>query len=211
MNALIICNGSISDYSYYKKYFAEADMVICADGGADHARRFGIKPDFLVGDFDSVNNSNLDYFREIGTNILTFPAEKDMTDTELAVEFAVDKGATTVTIIGGIGTRFDHTLSNVLILRKLLSLGVKGIIADENNEITLIDSSIKLQKERNTKVSILPLTSRVEGITNKGLYYSLDNFTLDMGSSRGVSNEFISDTAEISIRKGLLLVIKSRD
>jgi len=211
MNVLIICNGNISDYSYYKKYFAEADIVICADGGADHARRFGIKPDYLIGDFDSVNNSNLNYFREIGTNILTFPAEKDMTDTELAVEFAIEKGASKVIIIGGIGTRFDHTLANVFILRKLLSLGIKGIIADENNEITLIDSSIKLQKEESSKISVLPLTSRVEGITNKGLYYKLDNFTLDMGSSRGISNEFISDTAEISIKKGLLLVIKSRD
>jgi thiamine pyrophosphokinase len=211
MNVLIICNGSIADYSYYEKYFIKADLVICADGGADHARRFGIKPDFLLGDFDSVNGSNLSYFKEIGTNILTFPAQKDLTDTELAVEFAVEKGASSITIIGGIGTRFDHTFSNVLTLRKLLSLGVKGVIVDEHNEITLIDSSIKLDREENTRISILPLTSRVEGITNKGLYYRLENFTLDMGSSRGISNEFISDTAEISITKGLLLVIKSRD
>jgi len=211
MTAIIICNGSVADYSFYKKYFSKADLVICADGGAEHAKRFGIKPDVVLGDFDSMSEDSLSYFENMGAEIFKFPSEKDMTDAELAVEFAIDRGAASVIIIGGIGTRIDHTLSNVFILKKLLDRGVKGIIADEHNEITLISDRILLQKEEGVRVTLLPLTDKVEGVTTKGLYYKLNNATIMMGSSWGVSNEFSDDVAEVSIKAGLLLVIKSRD
>lgn len=211
MTAIIICNGTIEDYSYYKKYFGQAQFIICADGGADHARQFGIKPDVMLGDFDSISEENFRYFKDIGTEIFKFPAEKDMTDTELAIEFAIDRGFSSVIIIGGIGTRFDHTLSNVFMLKRMLDRGVKGLIVNEHNEITVINDRILLEREENVKVTLLPLTDTVEGVTTKGLYYTLDNAAIVMGSSWGVSNEFVDETAEVSISKGLLLVIKARD
>lgn len=209
--AVIVCNGSISDYSYLKKYFDKSKYIICVDGGAAHLRKFEIKPDVLLGDFDSINKADFEYFRDNAVEILQFPSEKDMTDTELAVELAISKGYKTLVFIGALGTRYDHSISNIFILRQLLDKGINGVIVNEKNEITLIRDTIKINKEEGLKVTLLPLSETVEGVTTKGLYYPLLNAVLLMGSTWGVSNEFISDIAEISISKGLLLVIKSRD
>ena len=209
--AIIISNGTINDYSYYSKYLDSCKFVICADGGATHARKFGIVPDILLGDFDSIPTHDLEFFRSLGVEILKFPTEKDMTDTELAVDLAIKRGYDELIFIGGLGTRLDHSLSNIFILKMMLYKGIKGVIVNENNEIALINSHIRLQKEDGIKVTLLPLSEKVDGVTTKGFYYKLDNATLFMGSSWGVSNEFVEDTAEVSITSGYLLVIKARD
>lgn len=209
--AVIVCNGTISDYTYYNKYFDASKFIISVDGGASHLRKFGIKPDVLLGDFDSINKADFDYFKELSVEIVKFPAQKDMTDTELAVELAIEKGYKTLVFIGALGTRYDHSLSNIFMLRQLLNKGIEGIVVNETNEITLIHDKIRIYKEEGIKVTLLPLSETVEGVTTKGLYYPLSNAVLEMGSTWGVSNEFASDIAEISISKGLLLIIKSRD
>ncbi|MCX7921877.1 MAG: thiamine diphosphokinase [Clostridia bacterium] len=211
MTAIVVCNGSVSDYSYYKRFFDKAGLIICADGGAAHLKRFGITPHILLGDFDSISQEDLRYFESQGTEIMKFPAEKDMTDTELAVEIAIDKGCKTIIFIGALGTRFDHSMSNIFMLRRILSRGVRGIIVNESNEITLIQDKIELQKEEGIKITLLPLSDKVKGVTTKGLYYPLNNATIEMGSTWGVSNEFVDAKAEVSITDGLLLVIKARD
>lgn len=211
MTALIICNGNIRDYTFYNKYFEKADFIICVDGGAAHVRRFGAKPNVLIGDFDSILEDDFNYFKDDGIEIIKFPAEKDMTDTELAVDLAMDRGFDSIIIIGGLGSRIDHSLSSIFILKRLSDAGVSGVIADEYNEVTVIKEKIQLLKEDSIKVTLLPLTERVEGVTTKGLYYPLHNATIEMGSTWGVSNEFNSETAEVTIKNGLLLVIKSRD
>lgn len=185
--------------------------MICADGGAAHARKFGIIPDILIGDFDSIPEKDFDYFKECGVEIIKYPSQKDMTDTEIAAELAVSKGCTKLTFIGATGTRLDHSLSNIFMLKTLLKRGVKGIIVNEHNEICLIDNHIKLHREESEKVTLLPLTDTVEGVSTKGLYYELKDATIELGSTLGVSNEFADDTAEVTICKGLLLVIKARD
>ena len=209
--AIIVCNGTVDDYSYYHKYFTESNFVISVDGGAAHLRKFGIIPDVLLGDFDSIDQADFDFFKALSVEILKFPPQKNMTDTELAIELAISKGYKTLIFIGALGTRFDHSLSNIFILKSLLEKGILGIIANEKNEIILIKDRIKITKEEDAKVTLLPMTETVEGVTTKGLFYPLFNEVLEMGSSRGVSNEFVSDIAEISISKGLLLVIKSKD
>lgn len=211
MKAVIVCNGSIRDFSYLKRYFEGAGLVICADGGAKHLRAFEIKPDILLGDFDSISEEDYSFFKECGTEIVTFPSEKDMTDTEIAVELAMNRGCNAITLIGGIGTRLDHSFANVFLLKKMLDNNIKGSVVDEYNEITLINDRIKLEKEKNIKVSLLPLTGTVTGVTTKGLYFPLKEATIEMGSSWGVSNEFSEDIAEVIISDGLMLVIKSRD
>lgn len=211
MKALIVCNGSIENYSFYTDLFNNVDLIICADGGASHLKKFGVMPHILLGDFDSILKEDLEYFKTHGVQVLKFPVEKDMTDTELAVELAIEKGSNEIIIIGGLGSRMDHSMSNVFLLKKMLANDVKGRIINESNEITVIDSSIKLKKDIGMKVTLLPLTESVEGVTTKGLYYPLIDAKITMGSTLGVSNEFVEDIAEVSIRKGLLLVIKSRD
>jgi thiamine pyrophosphokinase len=211
MTAVIICNGSVSDYKHYDKYFENAEYVICADGGAVHARKFGILPDVLIGDFDSIPEDILTNFEDQGVEVLRYPIEKDLTDTELAVNYACEKGFTSIVFIGALGTRFDHSLSNIFMLKGLLDRGINGTIVDEHNEITIIKDSILLKKEKGIKISLLPLSAATEGVTTEGLCYPLNEETLKMGSTRGISNEFVSDVAQIGISGGLLVVIKSND
>ncbi len=211
MTAVIVCNGSIEDYDYITKYFKGSGLIISVDGGAAHLRKLKIKPDIMVGDFDSIKKDDFDYFKGLSVEIMEFPAKKDKTDTEIAVELAIEKGFNNIVFVGGTGSRLDHSLANILILKKLLKSGVKGTIADKHNEITLIDSSIEIKKEKDVKITLLSLTDKTEGVTTKGLLYALNNATLELGSSWGISNEFTEESAGITIKSGLLLVIKSRD
>lgn len=211
MIAVIICNGTIKDYSFYDKYIGGAGLIICADGGAAHARKLGITPHLLVGDFDSISKDDLNYFTNMGVEILRFPVQKDASDTELAINEAIKRGSKSIILIGSTGMRMDHTLSNIFILKKMLDIGVGGMIVNENNEIMLTKDSVSLECEEGSRVTLLPLTQTVAGVTTKGLYYPLENATIEMGSTLGVSNEFVSPTAEICIKEGLLLVIKAKD
>ncbi len=211
MTAVIVCSGSVIDYSCHEKYFKNAKFVICVDGGAKHIRNMGLIPDVLIGDLDSITKEDFEYLSDRNVKVVKYPSEKDMTDTEIAVNFAVESGCTEIIIIGGIGTRLDHSLGNIFLLRKLLEKGIKGVIVNEYNEITLIKDRISILREEGFKLSLLPLTHIVEGISTKGLYYELNYEDLEMGSSRGISNEFNAETAEITLRNGILMVIKSRD
>ncbi len=211
MKALIACSGEIKDYSFCGKHIEDIDYIIGVDGGAHHLLRLGLKPDVLLGDFDSILESDLVHFKREGIEILKYPSQKDLTDSELAVETAIEKGCDSVVMIGCVGSRLDHSIANIHLLKKLLDNGVKGIIVNENNEITLIRDRLELKREEDTRVSLLPLTDKVTGITLKGFYYPLNDFTLELGSARCVSNEFAENIAEITIKTGLLLVIKARD
>lgn len=211
MKAVIVCSGSIDDYDYHKRYFIGSRLVIGVDGGARHLRKLGILPDMMMGDFDSILKEDYYYFKDAGVSFLKYPSQKDMTDSELALEYALEKGSRSVVLLGCLGTRFDHSLSNIFLLKKMADKNIKCIIANERNEIQLVKDHIILNNENNMKLTILSLSESVEGITSKGLLYPLENESLKLGSSRGVSNEFVEDIAEISIDKGLLLVIKSID
>ncbi len=211
MTALIVCNGSIEDYSAYGRFIEKADFIIGVDGGARHLKQLGLKPDILLGDFDSIDNKDLEGYRISGTEIMKFPVEKDMTDAELAIETAIGRGHKTIIMLGVLGSRMDHSLANIFLLKRILDKGSKGIIANEKNEITLINDKMEIRREEGLKITLLPLSTKVTGVNLKGFYYPLVNATLETGSTWGVSNEITGDTGEIKIKDGLLLVIKARD
>lgn len=229
MTAVIVCGGKIENYAYMKKYLEEAKFIISADSGARHCKNFNIMPDLLVGDFDSVTKADYTDFVAAGVEILTFPPEKDMTDSELAIEIAMERGCSRIIMLGALGTRLDHSMSNIFLLKKLLDKGIDGTVADEYNEIKLINCRIELERKRKCEceceselecelehengdfVTLLPLVGSVKGVTTQGLYYPLTNATLDVGSSLGVSNRFSEDKAHITVKEGYLLVIQARD
>lgn len=216
MTGFLICGGNIEDYNFYKNYAQNADLIIGVDSGAYHLKAMGLKPHLILGDFDSIEKEIYDYFSNMGIDVRKYPVEKDETDTELAVDYAMAKGCSKIIIAGGIGSRFDHTLANVFLLKKMLDKGVEGWIVNEYNQITLINEKIKIKKDREIKVSLLPLSDAVDGISTKGLYYPLHDYRMEIGPTRGISNEFeyVKDTddfAEVSVKSGLLLVILARD
>ncbi len=211
MKAVLVCNGSISDYNSLKKYIAPTDYVISVDGGAGHLRKMRIMPNILIGDFDSANSEDLKFFVDKGIETYQFPIEKDMTDSELAIEKALETGADELLLVGAVGSRVDHSLANILLLKKLLDIGVKASIVDENNQIYMFKNSFSLQKKDGYKLSLIPISEKVTGVTTTGLKYKLNDATMFLGTSWGVSNEFVEDTVTVTINEGILLVCVSKD
>ena len=215
MNTLIVTGGSI-DYKFACEYLKKYtwDYVVCADAGMKFCHTAGIQPDLILGDFDSVDDASYTYFKETCPERMEqFPTHKDETDTELALLRAIAAGADAVTMIGATGTRIDHLLENIQMLKLALDRGVPCQIVDDHNRIRMVDGQIMLQKsdQFGKYVSLLPFTPEVTGITLKGFAYEVENFTLVSGIARGVSNELEAETASITCQNGILLVIESRD
>lgn len=214
MNVLILTNGEYGNYEFCKKDQQEGwtyDYVICADRGMQHAKKLGITPNLIVGDFDSGSQEDLAYYKARQIRIETFNPEKDETDTEIAIKRGVAKGATSITIYGGIGSRLDHSLANVHLLLPLLEEGIKARLMNPNNTVYLVNDMIHLKGHKGELVSLIPFAGPVHGVTTSHLAYALNQATLKMGSSLGVSNYMISEEAEISVASGILIVIRSCD
>lgn len=211
MNAIVAGSGDMESVELLQKAAENSQLLICADGGARHFQKAGIIPDVLLGDLDSIDPELFNDYLKSGVKIVKFPAQKDYTDMELALDYAVEQGASRIFILGAAGTRLDHTLSNLQLLHKLLDAGVDGIIINDNNEIHLTQDRIDLEKKEGFKVSLVPATGTVEGVTTSGLAYPLTDFTMKMGTGIGISNEFISETAGVRIKKGRLYIILARD
>lgn len=173
-----------------------------------------IVPNYVVGDFDSVSKEILQYYQKNPQVIFKqFNPEKDNTDTEIAMKLAIQLKSSSITIIGALGKRMDHTLANIHILKNALEVGILCQILDKHNKIYLIKSNHMLYKNRTygKYISLIPLTDKVEGITLKGFKYPLSQYCLPVGISLGVSNEIIEDVATIELKNGILIVIESRD
>jgi thiamine pyrophosphokinase len=211
MTCVIICGGDITDYGYMSKYLKEAGLVISADSGARHCEGLRVSPDVLAGDFDSILCKDYNGMAEAGTEIARFPAEKDMTDSELAVEIALQRGCKKIVLLGATGSRLDHSISNIFLLKKLTDLNVEGLLANEKNEVRLIKGCMELERDEWPYVTLLPFAGDAVGVTIKGFYYPLENATLKTGSSWGVSNRITEAKGRIDVREGYLLVIKSKD
>lgn len=210
MKILILTNGTYGNYDFCKQD-ENFDFIICADRGLCHARVLGLMPNLIVGDFDSTNEKDLMYFKEQGIEIETFDTHKDETDTEIAVLRAIQKGATEVTIYGGLGSRLDHSLANVQLLYKLLKAGIKGELMDPNNTVYLAEKYICINGRKGDLVSLVPFSGSVSGVTTKSLAYPLKDAEIHIGTSLGISNVFEEDTAEIWVDEGILIVIMAQD
>ena len=169
-------------------------------------------PDYILGDFDSIDKKVLEKYKTQKIKINELKPEKDFTDTEEAINLAIKLKSTEIVIIGAIGTRIDHVLANINVLKIALDNNVKAKIINEHNEIELINNELIIEKSNLYKyISIMPLTTQVKDITITGMKYPLENYTLTIGNSLGVSNEQIEKTAKIKVKDGILIVIKSRD
>lgn len=210
MEIAIITNGNIHNLELMKRMIQDK-YIICADGAAKYLVQSSIAPHLLVGDFDSIDSSHLLWMKNQGVTLEKFPTKKDATDTELAVEYAIKMKPKSITIIGALGSRQDHSIANVMLLNKILQHKIQGKIIDENNEITITDSVLEVEGELGETISIIPLSNTVKGVTLKGLEYPLVNRDIPMGSTLGISNVFSSKMATIAVVEGTLLIIKSKE
>lgn len=183
------------------------DICIAADSGFHNAKKCGDRVDILVGDLDSIGSYKLDK----KTELLQVPAEKDVTDTQLAVETAIERGATELIIIGGFGGRADHMLSNLAILEDLSMRGIYAIMLDGQNRARFLRSTSTLIPKSGYKyVSILAVDPVVKGVSVEGCKYPLKKAKLSRNFQYAVSNEIIGNCALISVRKGAVYIIESK-
>lgn len=207
MIGAIFLNGKINAYEAIKHYCERIDFYIGVDGGVKHLQNLNIVPDLLIGDFDSIEDLNT-----FGTiEKITLDSDKDFTDGERAVNYVIENNFDKVYIFGAIGGRFDHVLSNIFILDKLLEAAIQGIVVDEKNIIYLIDHKINIQPDGMDYFSIIPLTEKITNVQIIGARYEVHGETFHRASSYGVSNEFIDQEVTISFDQGKALVIKSKD
>lgn len=208
---MILTGGHLPKVQLCQQCKATIDMLICADMGIEYAQQLGWQPDLILGDFDSASPEAVAVYRKQGCMVQTYPRMKDYTDTHLAVEAALESGATEIIILGGTGTRLDHTLGNIQLLKRIANDGAAGQIIDDHNTITVITDTFIIHGQSGDLVSLLPLTEQVTGVTLNGLQYPLHDATLSIGNPIGISNVLTGETATVQLRSGALIVIKPID
>lgn len=211
MRGLIVSNGDINNYVKLNKVFKASDFVICADGGIRHLMKIHQKPDIILGDFDSINKESIEYIEKENIKIEKHSPIKDKTDTELSMDYLIEKGCSEISLMGATGSRQDHSIANVFLLDYLLKKKIKGVIYDDKNSIYLIDDLLCLKREINTFVSIIPISDSGVVLSISGFFYNLDNVFIPFASTHGVSNQITEDIGQIKIHKGRALVIQSID
>lgn len=207
---LIVGSGFVQDPEILRGLVTQHDHVLCADGGAKHFRKMGLIPDALIGDLDSIAQEDLDYMNEKEVPILEFPARKDYTDSELAIRAMTDEGIREITLIGGTGSRLDHTLSNALLLQRFYEDGVYIILLDGNNLISVLPEQIRVPAGF-PYLSLLALDRDGLTVTMTGVEYPLEEGHIPYGTSLGVSNRIVEDFAEITLHSGRGWLIRSAD
>jgi thiamine pyrophosphokinase len=208
MHVVIFAGGTLRPGRAFYDAISSADMFIAADSGAETALQYGCTPRIVVGDFDSLDGLLLEDLGKRGCEIRRAAVEKDETDTELAVQVAIDEGATWITLVGALGgARFDHTMANILLLAGFEDVPIRLVDGPSVCWLVRGPDSSAIDGQVGDLVSLLPLRGDASGVRTKGLYYALKGESLFLGKPRGVSNVLIEEHAELIVEGGMLLVI----
>jgi thiamine pyrophosphokinase len=204
---LIVGGGPVNIELLQSELAKKPDLVIAVDYGGSYLYELGIIPQILIGDFDSLTPQIMDKLANAGAKVIPFPPRKDETDMELALNYAITGGSKTAVILGGLGNRYDHTLSNIGLLIRGLNQGVEVHLRDEAHDLIAINHRVILERKPGWAVSLIPLTVKAGGVTTSGLVYPLKEADLFFERSRGIHNEFAAKTATVELTEGVLLVI----
>ncbi len=213
MFTLIFANGLLNHSTELDTLIQQADLVLAVDGGANHCVKFGITPDILLGDLDSIDPDILATYEKKNITIYRHPPRKDATDLELALGLAKEKDATICWLVGALGGRWDMSLANIMLAagdkyqdQKILLLGDDCFM-----QILHPGKVYKISGESGQIISFLPLKGDVHGVTLKGFEYPLSNHTIPFGSSLGVSNILTAKRATVEHLEGTLLCVQFND
>jgi len=208
--ALIFANGELLDPAAAKAVVRPDDLLVAADGGARHLKRLGLSPQAVVGDLDSLSPAEVEELRNAGADVRQYPVEKDETDLELAILYAVGQGCQALTILGGLGGRIDQTLGNISLLGLPQLVGIDARLEDGRDEVFLIREAGEVIGNPGEIVSLLPWGAPARGVTTQGLRYPLRGETLWPERSRGISNELVGVKAAIQVEEGTLICVHTR-
>lgn len=203
---VILGGADISDYSAIKPKITSEDFIVCADAGQKHLDPLGVSADLYIGDFDSSHKPETD------TEIITFPVEKDDTDTMLALKEGIKRGCKSFMIFGGIGGRFDHTFGNIQTLLYADKHSASAALADEKNLIFVLKNDTAfIEKNEGEKVSLFSLNGPAHGVSLEGFYYPLSNASVYPFDTLTVSNHIVAPQGKITVKKGTLLIVVSKE
>lgn len=208
-NIIIVSGGHLGDLTFFQEKAACKDrLLIACDGGARHLSGAGLKPDVLIGDMDSLSPERLAEHERQGIKILRYPADKDYTDTALALDYALELHPKSIDIWGALGGRIDHALANIHLLIRGVKAGIPTCLVDEFAEVKIADDQTRFVNAVGCLVSLIALSPVVEGITLTGFEYPLTHENLNLSESRGISNIVAASPASIRVETGHLLVIR---
>lgn len=220
MRAILVGDGDVPARSTlddaWRGWDAGAALVVAADGGATKALAAGIHPDLVVGDADSLGPEGVAAIRAAGIPMEVVSAAKDESDLELALAAAVERGATSISVLGAMGgPRFDHALANVWLLAHPAVADREVVLLDDRTRVRLLDASaaparVELIGRRDDLVTLLPFGADAEGVTTEGLTWALTDEPLRAGPARGLSNVRSRADARVSLRSGRLLIVETR-
>lgn len=192
-------------YDAFAPVIPNGATVTAADAGLNKCREIGIVPDIILGDFDSLGEV------PNGKKVVTLPVEKDITDTYAAVDAGLSEGCNSFLIYGGMGGRPDHSMANYALCASLSRRKIPCRLFGDGYEVTaLTDGKMTLYGKTGDTVSVFSFTEKSEGVTYSGLKYPLSNAVLDSFFALGVSNELVSDVAEIEVKHGTLIIMHER-
>jgi thiamine pyrophosphokinase len=206
----IVTGGRIGDVRFLTSRLSAAgpDDVVCADGGANHLYDAGLVPGVIIGDMDSVEPDKLLHFEREGCRLIRHSHRKDKTDTQLALEYVLEKNPDKIAIIGAGGGRIDHALANISLLVMGAEKKIDVTLIDEWCEVFLVSDQRVINGEPGQTVSFLPLSSQVSGISLNGFEYPLTDGAMELGRPYGISNILVSEQGSVSVKGGYLLGIR---
>ena len=207
MKAFIFCGGEVFP-QYINEAREDGDLVIAADSGYKNAIGLNFPIDILVGDFDSLGK-----IPDGVGEVVKLPVEKDMTDTQYAVDLAIKQGAGEIVIVASTSGRADHTMSIMAILEDLHSKKIRAHIVNGQNRIHFIRNSghIVIRDSNFKYFSLLAADDKVKGVSVEGGKYPLKNKTLERKHQFAISNEIVKNAALVTVKKGGIYIVESRD
>lgn len=206
MRAILVAGGTVNEEKL-RKALKERVYVAAADSGAEALKKLSTAPNLLIGDFDSISDDTLDSYRKKGIECVNFPPEKDASDSELALSILKDRGYDEIEFFGALGGRWDHSVSNLLLIYRLYQESVRVHLRGDCD--ACIVTGINEIEKSSRYFSLFRISPEKTVISIRGAKYDLEHEELPWASSLGLSNEWKEDVAEIIVHEGAALLIEN--
>jgi thiamine pyrophosphokinase len=210
MRTIIFANGDRPDPDEVSHWTAQAELIIAADGGARNALSAGVTPHVVIGDLDSLLDTDRAQLERSGAQLIVYPARKDYTDLELALRYARTRQATEIVIFSALGGRWDQSLANLMLLTLPELAEVPTRIVDHALAVQVIRDRAEITGRVGDTLSLIALKGDAHGVTIEGCEYPLNDAALPFGATLGISNVFARPTACITVKQGQILALHAQ-
>ncbi|HZL08232.1 MAG TPA: thiamine diphosphokinase [Candidatus Dormibacteraeota bacterium] len=201
--AVIFLNGNLSDLTLVKQYINKSTLLIGCDGGTRHILELGLQPDVVIGDLDSFRPEEISSDHQ--PKYITCPTDKDFTDSEFAIRYAIENGYQEVILAGALGDRLDHLLGNIFLLDKFADSKIK--IIEGHQEAYIVRAQAEISGHKGDTISFIPILGNPKVSSTGGLKYDLNKYQLSLKGNTGISNVLTRQSTTITVTKGTILVI----